>query len=68
LEGGDEPVSAEGEDAGADEGEAAVLADALPDQPRAADLGQRGQREQQDRTDDGHGRTLTPVRVGLGEV
>jgi hypothetical protein len=45
LEAGDEPIGAEGEDAGADEGEAAVFADALPDQPGAADLGQRGQRD-----------------------
>jgi hypothetical protein len=34
LEGGDEAVQAEGKDAGTDEGEAAVFADPLPDQPR----------------------------------
>jgi hypothetical protein len=40
LEGGREAVDAEGEDAGADEDQAAVFADALPDQSGAADLGQ----------------------------
>jgi hypothetical protein len=39
LEGGHKTVEAEGNDAGADEGQAAVFADALPDQPRPADLG-----------------------------
>jgi hypothetical protein len=43
-----------------------VLADALPDQPGAADLGQGGQREQQHRTHHGHGRTLT--WAGLAEI
>src|SRR6266480_2508170 len=43
LEGGDEAVGAQGGDAGADEQQAAVFADALPDQPGAADLGEGGQ-------------------------
>jgi hypothetical protein len=59
LEGGDEPVAAQGEDPGADQQQAAVLADALPDQPGAADLGQRGQGEQRD------GR-LAPTRMLQG--
>jgi hypothetical protein len=41
LEGGHELIEAKGNDAGADEDQAAVFADALPDQPGAADLGQR---------------------------
>ena len=49
LERGDEPVKAKGEDAGADEGQAAVFADTLPDEPGPTDLGQGGQGEQQDR-------------------
>jgi hypothetical protein len=46
LEGGHEPVEPEGQDAGADKGQAAVLADALPDQPGRTNLGQGGQGEQ----------------------
>jgi hypothetical protein len=57
LEGGHEPVTTEGEDPGADEDQAAVFADALPDQPGAADLGQGGQGEQHDR-----GSTVRPPR------
>jgi hypothetical protein len=64
LKRGDEAIAAEGEDAGADEGQAAVFADALPDQPGAADLGQSGQGEQQDRAQHGQGVTY-PGRVRL---
>jgi hypothetical protein len=46
LEGGHEPIQPQGEDAGADEGQAALFADALPDQPGSADLCQGGQGEQ----------------------
>jgi hypothetical protein len=38
---------------------AAVHTDALPDQPRAADLGYRGKDEQQDRTRHRHGADTT---------
>jgi hypothetical protein len=61
LEGGDESVEAQGEDAGADEGQAAVFADALPDQPGPTDLGQRGQAEQQHRAQHGHVATIAGV-------
>jgi hypothetical protein len=45
LQGGDEPVEADGEDAGADPTDAAVFADALPDEPGATNLGDGGQRK-----------------------
>jgi hypothetical protein len=48
LQGGDEAVGGQGGDAGTDPGEAAGLAHALPDHPRATDLGQGGEAEQQD--------------------
>jgi hypothetical protein len=54
LQGGDEAVEAESDDSGADEDPAAVFADSLPDQPGAADLGDRGQYEQRDRLQDEH--------------
>jgi uncharacterized protein (TIGR03083 family) len=54
LERGDEAVQAEGDDAGGDPQHAAVLPPALPDEPRTADLGDRGQQEQQDGADDRH--------------
>jgi hypothetical protein len=57
LERGHKPIEAKGHDAGADEGQATVLADALPDQPCPTDLGQRGQDEQQDRAQHGQGLT-----------
>jgi hypothetical protein len=38
LEGGHKPIEAKGNDAGADKDQAAMFADALPDQPRPADL------------------------------
>jgi hypothetical protein len=40
LQGGHEPIQAKGNDSGTDKDQAAVFADALPDQPGAADLGQ----------------------------
>jgi hypothetical protein len=63
LEGGHEPVTTEGEDPGADEDQAAVFADALPDQPGAADLGQRGQDEQQHGAQHGMPVTMAGTRV-----
>src|SRR6202022_3115137 len=42
LQGGDEAVDAERDDAGAHPDPAAVLTDALPDQPGATDFGQGG--------------------------
>src|SRR6266545_4289841 len=65
LEGGNKAVDAKRQDAGADEQQAAVLADALPDQPGAADLGQRGQAEQQDRPQHRHAITLSRGVAGL---
>ena len=50
LQRGDEPVGAEGEDAGADPEHAAVLAHALPDQPGATDLGDGRDGEQEQRS------------------
>jgi hypothetical protein len=47
-----------------DEDQDAVFADALPDQPGPADLGHRGQGEQQDRAQHGHSLTL-PRRGGV---
>jgi hypothetical protein len=67
LEGGHEPVGAEGNDAGAEEDQAAVFADALPDQSGSADLGHRGQGVQQDRAQHSHGLTL-PRGQGLARV
>lgn len=43
LQRGDDPVQAQRDHAGADPHHAALLVYALPDQPRAADLGERGQ-------------------------
>jgi hypothetical protein len=42
LQGGDEAVDAERDDAGAHPDRAAVFTDALPDQPCATDFGDRG--------------------------
>ena len=47
LERGHEAVQAERDDAGADPDPALVLADALPDQPGATDLGDGGEAEQE---------------------
>ena len=58
LQGRDEPVEPERDHPGADPDPAAVLAHALPDQPRAADLGQRGEDEQNDRAGNGHGASV----------
>ena len=55
LERGDEAVEAQRDHAGADPEPAAVLTDALPDQPGAADLGDGGEREQEQRGGDRHG-------------
>ena len=52
------PYSAERDHPGADPDPAAVLAHALPDQPGATDLGDRGQDEQHDRADNGHGASV----------
>jgi hypothetical protein len=67
LEGGDEPIEPEGQDAGTDKGQAAVFADALPDQPGPADLGQGGQGKQQHRAQRGHGLTLPRRRALASE-
>ncbi len=67
LQRGDKAVGAEGEDPGADTGDAAVFAHALPDQPRPADLGQGGEHEQDDRTDHGHGRDPSVLEACFGE-
>jgi hypothetical protein len=61
LQGGDEPVDAERENAGADPEQAAVFPNALPDQPGAADLRQRGEDEQDDRAGNGHGPEPMPA-------
>lgn len=45
LQGGDEAVSAEGENAGSDPDPPAVFADALPHQPGATDLGEGSKEE-----------------------
>jgi hypothetical protein len=55
IAGRDEAVGAEGGDAGADPQQTLVLADALPDQPGAADLGDRGEDEQQSGSSDRRG-------------
>jgi hypothetical protein len=62
--GRDEPVSPERKHPGADPEQAAVLADALPDQPGAADLGNGGQHEQHNGAGDGHDRTPTGRGAG----
>jgi cation-transporting ATPase V len=49
LERGDESVRGQGHDAGTDPGDAAMLADALPDQPCATDLQDGSHEEQRDR-------------------
>ena len=55
LQGRNEAVEAKRDDAGAHPDPAAVFTEALPDQPRATDLGDGGEDEQQDRTRHGHG-------------
>src|SRR5664280_1716228 len=54
LQGGDEPVQTESDDAGADPDQPAMLPDPLPDQPGATYLGNRGEDEQCDRAGDEH--------------
>jgi hypothetical protein len=56
LEGGDETVGAESEDPGRDPQQTPVLAPALPG---TADLGERGQHEQQQGPDHGHDQNRT---------
>jgi hypothetical protein len=54
LQGRDESVGPEREDSRADPEEPAMFPHALPDQPGAADLGECGEDEQDDRTRDVH--------------
>src|SRR5690606_21441487 len=54
LQGGHEPVEAERDDPGPGPQQAALLADALPHQPGAPDLGESGQHEQEDGTGHEH--------------
>src|ERR1051326_3133279 len=58
LQGGDEPVESERHHSGADPDPAAMFPNALPDQPGTADLEQRGQYEQRNRTQYEHMGTL----------
>lgn len=51
-----------GAHAGGDPQQATVFAPALPDQPGATDLGERGQNEEQGGTGDGHVRTVPVPR------
>ena len=55
LQGRDEAVRTEGDHTGADPQQPALLAHALPHQPRPADLGERGEQEQRDRAQHEHG-------------
>jgi hypothetical protein len=64
LQRGREAVEAERDDARADPQHAAVLAHALPDQPRTTDLGQRGEGEQDERFRDRHGRSVAAMARG----
>jgi hypothetical protein len=59
LEGCDEPIRTEGDDSGTDPGPATVLADPLPHQPCAADLGEGREHEEKHGACDCHGRTLS---------
>lgn len=54
LEGCDETLGGQGDDAACDPEDAAVLSQALPDQPGPADLGEHGNNEQKQRTGHGH--------------
>src|SRR3954447_9010908 len=66
LQGGDETVGGQREDAGPDEDDAAVLPYALPDQPGTADLGRRGEQKQGDGSQHRHGAhsiTTGPART-----
>lgn len=57
------PVDAERDDSGADPDPASVLANALPHQPRAADLSDGGGYEEVDRAQGIHGESLSrPIR------
>jgi RNA polymerase sigma factor (sigma-70 family) len=55
LQGGDEAVEPEGDDPTADPEPPPVLAHPLPHEPGTADLGERGEDEEQERAGDGHG-------------
>ena len=57
LQGGDESVNAERDDACSYEGDASVLAYSLPHEPRAADFCDRGDGEETDGSDGVHGRS-----------
>lgn len=61
----DEPVRSERHDAGTDPRDTAMFTHALPDQPRAADLGNCGDSEQHDRSKNRHRLTIG-VRSQLG--
>lgn len=58
LEGGDEPIRGEAHDPESDEDDAALLADALPHEPGAADLGERRRDEENQRLEDRHQRIV----------
>lgn len=69
LQGGDEAVDSECDDAGTDPGPSLVLAHALPDQPGATDLEQGGGEEQGHGARDGHERRpyrRAPVLICTG--
>src|SRR4051794_39239419 len=55
LQGRHEAVAAQGDHAGARPQQAAVLPDALPDEPGTTDLGDRGEHEEQHGAGEGHG-------------
>lgn len=63
--GGDQAVDAEGDHAGTDPGEAAVLSDALPHEPGDTDLGQGGEDELGDGADCAHARNIGIGRISL---
>lgn len=65
LERRDEPVGGQGHDPETNEDDAALLADALPDEPGAADLGERCEREQRERLEDDHEPIVAPTGIAL---
>jgi hypothetical protein len=54
LERGDEPVQPQSHDPATDPRQPAMLADPLPYQPGTADLGHRGEKEEQQGSHDSH--------------
>jgi len=62
LQGGDEAVEAEADDASSDPDPAVVLADALPHEPGTADLDQGGNDEHAYRLCDQHDGACAPIR------